>query len=82
MNKVMNLNERLFMVIASTVFAFAVYEFWQHQQNLKALRRTHPDKWTRVPILPDSVDLWAHARKPIESAPRISTPFRPMHPTD
>jgi hypothetical protein len=84
MNKVMDLNERLFMVAAFTIFAFAVWEFWQHQQNLKALRRTHPDKWTRVPVLPDSIDLYAHMRKPTEpaQAPRISTPYRPLHPTE
>jgi hypothetical protein len=75
MNKVMDLNERLFLVIAFTIFCIAGWEFWQHVQRLAALRRTHPDKWTRVPVLPDSVDLYAHMRKPSEPARRISTPY-------
>jgi hypothetical protein len=75
MNKVMDLNERLFLVIAFTIFCIAAWEFWQHAQRLAALRRTHPDKWTRVPVLPESIDLYAHMRKPSESTSRIPTPY-------
>ena len=59
MTKVMSVSDRLFLVFALMVFAFAAYEVWQQYQRISELHRTHPDKWPKTPVLPASINLYA-----------------------
>lgn len=57
-NSIMDLSDRLFIVVAFLVFGFAGWEVLKQYQRISELHRTHPDKWPRIPVLPATVNLY------------------------